>query len=53
MARLDPRCNEREHLRPRWPDDSGAPLILRAASVANVRTYGESKYQGLALSHRD
>jgi hypothetical protein len=32
MARLDPRCNEHDHLRARWPDDSTAPLILRAAS---------------------
>jgi hypothetical protein len=32
MARLDPRCDEREHLRTRWPDDPTAPLILRAAS---------------------
>jgi hypothetical protein len=32
MARLDPRCNERDHLRARWPDDSTAPLTLRAAS---------------------
>ena len=32
MVRLDPRCDEREHLRARWPDDSIAPLILRAAS---------------------
>jgi hypothetical protein len=32
MVRLDPRCDEREHLRTRWPDDSTAPLVLRAAS---------------------
>ena len=32
MVRLDPRCDEREHLRTRWPNDSTAPLILRAAS---------------------
>jgi hypothetical protein len=29
MARLDPRCDEREHLRVRWPN---APVFLRAAS---------------------
>jgi hypothetical protein len=32
MARLDPRCDERDHMRTRWPDDPTAPLILRAAS---------------------
>jgi hypothetical protein len=32
MVRLDPRCDEREHLRTRWPNDPTAPLILRAAS---------------------
>jgi hypothetical protein len=32
MVRLDSRCNEREHLRTRWPNDPTAPLILRAAS---------------------
>ena len=32
MARLDPRCDERDHLRTRWPNDPTAPLILRAAS---------------------
>jgi hypothetical protein len=32
MMRLDPRCDEREHLRTRWPDDATAPLVLRAAS---------------------
>ena len=32
MVRLDPRCDEREHLRTRWPNDATAPLILRAAS---------------------
>jgi hypothetical protein len=32
MVPLDPRCDERQYLRTRWPDDSTAPLILRAAS---------------------
>ena len=32
LARLDPRCDARHHLRIRWPDDSTGPLILRAAS---------------------
>ena len=32
MARIDPRCDERDHLRTRWPNDPTAPLILRAAS---------------------
>ena len=32
MVRLDPRCDERDHLRTRWPNDPTAPLILRAAS---------------------
>jgi hypothetical protein len=32
MVRLDPRCDERDHMRTRWPDDPTAPLILRAAS---------------------
>jgi hypothetical protein len=32
MVRLDPRCDEREHLRARWPNDPTPPLILRAAS---------------------
>jgi hypothetical protein len=32
MVRIDPRYDEREHLRTRWPDDPTAPLVLRAAS---------------------
>jgi hypothetical protein len=32
MVRIDPRYDEREHLRTRWPDDATAPLVLRAAS---------------------
>jgi hypothetical protein len=32
MVRLDPGCDEREHVRTRWPDDPTAPLVLRAAS---------------------
>ena len=32
LARLDPRCDARNHLRTRWPEDSTGPLILRAAS---------------------
>jgi hypothetical protein len=32
LARLDPRCDARNHLRIRWPEDSTGPLILRAAS---------------------
>ena len=32
MVRLDPRCDEDEHLRVRWPNGPTAPLFLRAAS---------------------
>jgi hypothetical protein len=32
MARLDPRGDEREILRSRWPNDPIAPLVLRAAT---------------------
>ena len=32
MVRLDPRCDEDEHLRVRWPNGPTAPPFLRAAS---------------------
>jgi hypothetical protein len=38
MVRLDPRCDEREHLRARWPNDPTPPLIRRAAMTSLVRT---------------
>jgi hypothetical protein len=37
LARLDPRCDARNHLRSRWPDDPIAPLVLRAASEPATR----------------
>jgi hypothetical protein len=32
MVRLDPRCDEDEHLRVRWPNGPTAPPFLRTAS---------------------
>ena len=32
IARLDPRGEERDILRSRWPNDPTAPLVLRAAT---------------------
>ena len=47
VAKLDPRQNERAILKQRWPDDSIAPLVLRAASTptslaGNSRTRGDA-----------